>query len=451
MQAPSPHAHFVEFYDDSHNLLRKVHEFMNAGLEEGAAAIVIATPEHRFGFERLLSPPTRSLSRLFLLDAQETLHKFMLDGRPDPRLFHETIGQVMEAARFAGNGQVKAFGEMVALLWAEGKAESAIRLEELWNELSKRYDFSLFCAYPLRSFAKAEDNERFQRVCAEHSHVHPVEGFSLPASDDELHRLIASLQQRTSALEAEVKRRAAVERELAQLNARKDEFLAILGHELRNPMASIGNAIAIMAHSKQDPEVLELARKVVDRQFTQLNRLVDDLLDVSRVTTGKLQLRLEPVSVEDLIHQAVEEVRPLIDAKRHTFDSTLALHSVRMVADAGRLTQAIANLLTNAAKYTPPGGKIALHASGLPHELTIVVTDNGCGLDTGTRERLFELFGQGRNGSAEGGGGLGVGLALCKTIVQLHGGRLDAQSEGDGKGSRFTLTLPLQHPPKAIA
>ena len=221
------------------------------------------------------------------------------------------------------------------------------------------------------------------------------------------------------------------------------EFLAMLAHELRNPLAPIRNAAAILAVQPEVTPQATWCREVIERQTDHLTRLVDDLLDVSRITRGKLHMQTGTIDVNDAVHRAVESARPLIDARRHGLHLELAPAPVLVNADMTRITQVVINLLNNAAKYTPPGGDIALSTALDGDDALIRVKDNGEGIPAEMLERVFDLFAQGERTIDRSEGGLGIGLTLARRIVALHGGDITVRSDGVGKGAEFTVSLPL--------
>lgn len=248
----------------------------------------------------------------------------------------------------------------------------------------------------------------------------------------------------------DITERKRMELRLIETDRRKDEFLAMLGHELRNPLAAIRNAISIMDRSDAGQECLDLSREVLDRQTEQLTHLVNDLLDVSRITSGKIQLQQECFELSRAILQAVETNRPLIDQRGHQLNLSLASEPIFVMGDPVRLAQAVGNLLNNAAKYTDPGGQIAISLEHLPasNQAVIRVRDNGRGLDANSLENLFELFYQVDRNLDRSDGGLGVGLSLVHRLVEMHGGSIVAKSAGSGQGSEFMITLScVPHPP----
>jgi PAS domain S-box-containing protein len=494
----------------------------------------------------------------------------MVDGWPDRSRFETAVGSLVRSAA-AGGRAVRAYGEMVALLCAEGHYDAAIALEGLWNDLAQTCTFSLFCAYGWNLFPTVELAHSFKQICGQHHHacsdLHPLKvptGGDVPA--------MFELERKALALDAEVQRRkeaeqlaalrevdlaefldnaaegihrvgpdgtilwankaelnmlgyhweeyvgrniaqfhvdqdviasvltrlqqgatiydqparlrckdgaikhvlmhsnghfvdgqlrytrcftrdaserhaleqANAEREalLAQLtvaNRNKDQFLAMLGHELRNPLSPILTAVELMEARNDASTAAE--RMVIRRQVTHLMRLVDDLLDVARVMQNKIELQLQRIELAPVVTHAVELARADIERHGHTF---LLEQEPGLVANADRvrLAQAIANLLTNAARYTPDGGMIRLATAREGATIRISVQDNGRGMSAGDLQHIFELFYQGQRSIDRPEGGLGIGLSLVRRLTELHGGQVEAYSGGPGEGSEFVLRLP---------
>ncbi|HTT02317.1 MAG TPA: response regulator [Steroidobacteraceae bacterium] len=231
---------------------------------------------------------------------------------------------------------------------------------------------------------------------------------------------------------------------LQESNQRKDEFLAMLAHELRNPLAPIRNAAQILRlHSKGNSK-LEWARAVIERQSRHLTRLVDDLLDVSRIVRGQITLETAPVDLHDVVEHALETSRPLLKERKHQLAVSVPAAELRLDADLTRLSQVFANLLINAAKYTPEGGRIWLEAEQRASEAIVRVRDTGMGISSALLPYVFDLFTQGTRTLDRAQGGLGIGLTLVKKIVEMHGGTVAARSPGLGLGSEFSVCLPLR-------
>ncbi len=230
---------------------------------------------------------------------------------------------------------------------------------------------------------------------------------------------------------------------------RKDEFLAMLAHELRNPLAPVRNAVELLRLAAHDPRQVQAARETLERQVQQLVRLVDDLLDVSRIMRGKIELRKERVQLADIIERAVETSRPLIEQRGHEFEITLPSSTVWLEADSIRLAQVVSNLLNNAAKFTENGGRIALTARRQEGEILISAKDNGIGIPHEFLNQIFDLFVQADHAANRAQGGLGIGLTLVRNLVELHGGQVTAASSGLGNGTEFLIRLPVLESPTA--
>jgi len=600
------HDHVVQFYDSDEFLGARVMSFLRVGLREREPLVLICTPEHRELFTGKLAQSGIDVDaalrdgQLALLDARETLSKFMVSGMPDWHRFKGVVGGVLERALAAMPApHVRAYGEMVDVLWREGQAAAALRLEEFWNDLGGIHAFSLLCAYRMGNFLREADGADFHHVCRAHTHVVPAESYPREGDDDQRLREVSLLQQRARALETEIAQRKQLEEALratvrdlrcseealrrseeelkdfvenaaeglhwvgpdslvqwankAELellgysaaeyvghsiaefhadpevardmvarlsrnetlrdyeaalrckdgsirhvvvnsNARfengvfkhtrcftrdvtarkqaeaqlriaeaerarlfelekaaraeaesasraKDEFLAMLGHELRNPLSPIVTALQLMRLRGDTSAPKE--RAIIERQVKHLVGLVDDLLDVSRITRGKIELRREPVEMAEVIAKAVEMSSPLLEQRAHqlTVDAPRG-RGLRVDADAARLSQVFANLLANAAKYTEAGGRIEVSAAREGNIVRVKVSDNGAGIDPHLLPHVFDLFIQAKQTLDRSQGGLGIGLTIVRNLVELHGGKVSARSEGLGRGSDFIVELP---------
>ncbi|MBV8804492.1 MAG: MASE1 domain-containing protein [Sinobacteraceae bacterium] len=275
-----------------------------------------------------------------------------------------------------------------------------------------------------------------------------VTGLFLGAATAERNRAERRRSEDYARLRSSEERLARQAEELATADRRKDEFLAVLGHELRNPLAPLQNGLELLALGSHDQALVTHARQVMERQLRHLVRLVDDLLDVARIRSGKIVLELERAELAAMISSAVELARPLIDARGHELQVILPPETLWADADRIRLPQLLANLLNNAAKYTDEGGNITLSVARLESQIVISVRDTGIGMDPEALENVFELFAQAAGPAHAVQGGLGVGLSLARSIAELHGGILTAHSEGPGKGSEFVLRLPAAEAPE---
>ncbi len=508
----------------------------------------------------------------------------MVGDGPAPERFEDVVGGVLERASLGGCRPVRAFGEMVSLLWADGRRDAAIHLEELWNAIARKHPLSLLCAYPMTGFGGDADGPLLSRICGEHTHVVPAESYSALEDSDERLRAIATLQQKARVLESETSQRRRVEQVLRErdgmlhaivaasplpivviepdattrlwnpaaervfgwsedevigrevpivprdrldecagireavadgesvfgietvrlrrdgsaiavrmsaaplldaagavqsivltfedVTARnhaeerrhaverraradaeaasraKDEFLAMLGHELRNPLSAVRNAVVT---ARLDPSRRDRALEIATRGADQLGRLVDDLLDIARITHGRIALRTQRLVVDRVVERAIEATRSLVDDRAHALSVSLAGTHVLIDGDATRLEQVVANLISNAAKYTEPGGRITIEVARAGGDVAIRVRDDGIGIGPEMLERVFDLFAQAERSLARIQGGLGIGLTIVKRLVELHGGRVEARSAGLGKGAEFIVRLPAVALPVAVA
>jgi len=239
--------------------------------------------------------------------------------------------------------------------------------------------------------------------------------------------------------------------DLAETDRRKNEFLATLAHELRNPLAPMSNMLEVVKQAGDDAEVLKQAHDTIERQLGQMVRLVDDLLDLNRITYDRLELRRSEVELSSVVQQAVEVARPLIDAAGHDLIIDLPDEPVYLNADRARLAQVFGNLLNNSSKYTRPNGRISLSAKRIDHEVVLTVKDNGAGIPQDKLDQIFDMFMQVDLTAERSQGGLGIGLTLVKRLVEMHAGSIEARSAGEGEGSEFIVRLPVITKPSGAA
>jgi signal transduction histidine kinase/ActR/RegA family two-component response regulator len=266
-----------------------------------------------------------------------------------------------------------------------------------------------------------------------------------PGFPEQTDRLLLTVAANQAAVVLQHKR---TESAFQEMNRRKDEFLAILAHELRNPLAPIRNALEIMGRAREDPPAVERARTMMERQVRQMVRLVDDLMDISRITQNKIELREEEVDLGAVIQSAVEATQPLIAALRHRLTVTVPPGPLSLRADPSRLAQVFANLLDNAAKYTDEGGDIRLTVERREGDVLVRIRDTGIGIPAAMLPRIFDTFTQVDRSLERSQNGLGIGLSLVRGLVELHGGGVEAQSAGIGQGSELTVRLPLHPAPR---
>jgi len=460
--------HFVQFYEADAFLISSLAGFIGAGLTEGDACVVVATGAHRDALDERLRTggfdpdAARACGQYVSADASGMLSRFMVGGLPDAGRFSEVVGEIVARAATVGR-RVRIFGEMVALLWTEENYDAAIRLEEFWNELHKTRPFTLFCAYPMCGFGGEARARGLGDVCTAHARVIPAESYSAIAEADERLRTIIGLQQKARTLEAEIAERREAEKQLRaalareqvaradaeQANRLKDEFLATASHELRTPLTAILGWAHMLRHNKLDTARAARAVETIERNAKAQAQLVEDILDVSRVITGKLRLDIAPVDIAQVINAAIDSVQLAADSKNIQLSVTFDPSARHVSGDAGRLQQVVWNLLSNAVKFTPEGGRIEVRLGRAGAHAQLTVSDNGCGFSPAFLPHVFDRFRQADGSSTRRHGGLGLGLAIVRHLVELHGGTARADSPGEGCGATFTVTLPLTFAPHA--
>jgi signal transduction histidine kinase len=459
LQPPGAFTHGVQFYESDQILGRAIGEFLAAGVKAGQPALVVATGAHRAAFIHHLATHGFDVDRLCqdgrlrLLDARETLSTFMADGVPDGDRFQDAIGGTiadMSRPRHGRPEPVLVYGEMVDLLWQDGQADAAGQLEDLWNQLAARYDFSLRCSYAMERFGLGAHAGPFQAICSQHSHVIPAESYTEAADDDARTRQIAVLQQRARALETEIAQRKATERHLQAAKAEaetanrmKDEFLAVLSHELRTPLNAIVGWTHIAQDALNDPAMIRRAIEVIERNVAAQSRLVNDLLDVSRIGLGQMMIDAERVDLTEVLGASIDTVRPAASAKAITLDTLAETQTCMVRGDRNRLQQILWNVLANAVKFSPPDSVIDVRLTRTDGHAEVVIRDHGQGIDAVFLPHVFDRFRQEDSETRRPQSGLGLGLTLVRYLVEAHGGTVVATSAGRGCGATFTVTLPL--------
>ncbi|HEX8502357.1 MAG TPA: ATP-binding protein [Pyrinomonadaceae bacterium] len=467
--------HFVQFYESDEFLLDSLADFVAEGLSGGDACVVVAKGERREGLDACLrargldAESARLRGQLRVLDAAETLARLTVGGVPDAGRFAEVIGGLVEGAARA-HGRVRIFGEMVALLWADGNRDAALRLEALWNRLQETSAFTLFCAYPMSGFGGGAQAAALGHVCDEHARVIPAESYAALAGADQRLLAIIELQRKAASLEAEIKERREAEAALRSLkddlereseerrrllvrerearaeaeeaNRLKDEFLATVSHELRTPLTAIIGWAHMLRQPGLDEATALRGLETVERNAKAQAQLVEDILDVSRVITGKLRLSIAPVDLAAVVGAAVDSVQPAAETKGIRLEVTLDASARRVSGDPARLQQVVWNLLSNAIKFTPQGGRVGVQLRRAGPDVELLVRDDGCGISPEFLPFIFDRFRQADGTSTRRHGGLGLGLSIARHLVELHGGTVRAESPGEGRGSTFIVRLP---------
>jgi len=638
--------HFVQFYENDEYLLDSVSQFLGEGLLAGEGCIIAATEAHRVGLEVRLEKMGVDLdsayerSQFVVLDAAATLAKFMVSGLPVQARFDEVVGEVVSKAEQLWP-RVRIFGEMVALLAADGNVNGSVELEKTWNVFHEVHRFQLFCAYPISQFSGEDNADSLAHVCSAHSHVLPAESYSGVESADDRLRLITILQQKATSFQAELLERRRAEAELhvvknelevqledlrrlhemsvgltskleiewvlrevlrsallmqgtnlgyltlsdpndaafklriqhgfstefithvektgygigvcgkayeerrqivvedvekdpltipyqnicklggfravystplitnrgnligvlcahfvephrpsprqmrlmdlyarmaadiiesnqlhheVQLkleereqlllreqiarekaesaNRLKDEFLATVSHELRTPLSAILGWVELLRKTENDANTIARGLETIERNSRLQANLVDDLLDVSRVVTGKLRVNVETVDLFQVITASVDSMQFAASVKNINLSVELDPNAQFVSGDSHRLQQVVWNLLSNAIKFTPSGGHVSLNLVRVENEINLSVLDTGEGIAPEFLPYVFDRFRQADGTVSRQHGGLGLGLAIVKHLVELHGGTVQAVSEGLGKGSKITMNLP---------
>jgi signal transduction histidine kinase len=494
-----PREHRVQFYESDAYLAMAVADFLAPGISDGHPLVVIATEPHR----RIVTSELKNkgldvdraseLGHLTLLDARQTLDAFMVGSSPDPVRFKTVLGAVLQAAhdRSDPGAVLRVYGEMVDLLWRDGNTEGALQVEEMWNELTHTYEFSLLCAYAMDGSCRSADAEVFQQICRQHARVTPTERYAAIDSDARLVE-ISILEQRARALEAEVEHRKELERRLREaLDARrvtedalrsrerelsallderqrlleserlarleaenatraKSQFLAVMSHELRTPLNAIAGHVQLLdmgIHGSVTGAQREALGRIGKSQ-RHLLRLINEVLNLSRVETGRVEYAVEDMAIQDVVAELLPMVEPQLGAKQLACEVDRETPPLHVRADREKLVQVLLNLLSNAIKFTPSGGCIMIDFStrdDAPEFAYIRVSDTGIGIPSEKQEAIFEPFVQVHTGTTRAVEGAGLGLAISRELARGMGGELRVRSR-DGGGSTFTLTLPRSQP-----
>ncbi len=456
--------HAVQFFEDPVFLVDAVAAFCAEGLRQGRPVLAFSEASRIDGLTSRLRArgvdldDARRSGRLSFVDARATLTEIMGEAGPLPERFRARVGGAIAGSADSApqHRTPRIHGDMVDLLCREGNPDAALRLETLWNELAAERGFELLCAYDLAHFRDERDAGRFRAVCDRHAAVLPAEGYARLAGEEERRSEVVRLQQRARALRTEIDRRKRLESSLrraleAERRAREkseeasrqqEEFLALLSHELRTPLSAILGWSHVMSELRCDEATVRRALEAIQRNARRQVHLIDDLLDASRIATGTIRLRKRPVELGELVRRVADAARPAAEAEG--IDLRVSAEPAPPIeADPARLRQVASALLANAIKFTPEGGRVALRLERGPGEARIVVADTGQGIAAEFLPRVFDRFRQADTGPARCHGGLGLGLAVARHLVEAHGGTIEAASPGPDAGATFTVRLPL--------
>jgi signal transduction histidine kinase len=433
-------------------LIDSLRDYIVDGLAADDAIVVAATQAHHELLADAVAAAGVNLDdaiaegQYVYLDAASLLDTFMVDGMPDQVRFDHVIGKII-ADVSEGGRLVRAFGEMVALLWDEGNVEATIALEDCWNKLAESHNFTLYCAYPMSAFEGDPDGASFDAVCNTHSSVVPSENFSALADPEARLRAVAELQQSTKSRARELEALKQKERELEAALARvheleqvRSEFLAMVVHDIRSPAAVLSGLLDILKGTiRGDEDNGELVRRSI-ASSKQLLALIDDMSTVSKIESGRFTFKNRRVDLGGIVRETVgtfAQAWPEVD-----FRLALAPHLPEARGDQLRQVQILGNLLTNAVKFSPKGSAISISVGRRRDELVVRVRDNGYGIPTEDVTSLFRPFSRLGDSPWRDVKGSGLGLYICKLLVEGQGGEIWVEQRPGG-GTTFAYTVPI--------
>ena len=448
----SSDAHVVRFYDQDPELVEAVARYLVPALSAGAGVLVLATASHMEAIDRALAASGIDVTtlvsheRYVALDADAVLERVMRNGAPDGSRFRAEVGTALDA--LGRYGSVYAFGELVALLWQQGNVAAAIRIEELWNELGQTRDLRLLCAYPMSGFESYPDPHGFEEICRSHDQVVSAQSYEAASALDGGFSRVVALEQkaRTDRLEIEALKlkqaqlEEALERE-STLERMRSEFVAMAVHDIRTPAAVVAGFLQVLRKNWRafnEEAVQELLAKGI-HQTQRIQHLVDDLLTVAEVDAGGFAYNIQPFDMNAVIDEAVVAARE--SSPRITFDIDVP-HLLRPArGDESRQIQILNNLLSNAAKFSPPGSHVRVALTERPSDIMVHISDEGVGITPEDVPKLFKTFSRLRPAGYEGARGTGLGLYICKALVEGQNGAIGIEP-GPRGGTVVWYTVP---------
>lgn len=462
----APHDHIVQFYESDEFLTGVVSGFLAAGLRAGQPVLAIVNARRREALGLRLrsvgidAERAARAGQLALLDAEEVLSKVMVGGEPRWDRFRLEVGEVVERLGGGAPGRkLRAYGELVDVLWRGGDRGGALRIEEMWEHLASTHALSVLCAYALGSFEEEAHGRRIQDVCAAHGYVVPAESWVEVGDGDARLREVVRLQQRARALQHEIERRRELEgvlREALQERKRLEErlraqnealsravhlseaFVGMLGHDLRNPLNAIATAAALLAQRAPSEEISRPATRIV-RSARRMARMIAQILDFTRIRLGK-GLPLEPreIDLADVCRHAADELEGESTPPRVRLETR---GDVVGRWDADRLAQLVSNLVGNALVHGSAGTPVSIRLDGTRAQEVSLEVENGGAIRPDVLPGIFEPFASapGPSGAVNG---LGLGLHISRQIALAHGGSIDVASSDEDGRTRFTVRLP---------
>ena len=461
--------HLVQFYSNEHSLFNAVGEYLSAGLASGQAVFVVAAQQRISAFSSALTARGIDVvqavhqDRLAFAEAGEMLRTFLVDDRPDYNRFRNHVVPLLEHYGADRPGALRAYGEMVDVLWRAGKYAAALRLEELWDELVDEYAFEVLCAYSIDHFRRSADTEHFSSICARHGAVHVAEPTVDAAVASSHVRTVALLQQRTLALETEIEQRNELELQLREsleqeravesalriardsaerASRAKSDFLAVMSHELRTPLNAIigyhdllelGIGGALTREQSVFVDGIQNAAQV-------LLQLIDQVLSVTRLDAGKENINIEHADLRTVVQTASTLVEPAARTNGLLLQVITPNEPVKVISDVSKIRQVVLNLLSNAVKFTD-SGLIQVEVTADDQDAFIAVKDSGIGIANEDAARIFEPFVQLDGTATRRYVGAGLGLAVSRGFARILGGDISVSSTS-GQGSTFVFRLP---------